>query len=256
MRRIKELFDPQNVLNPGKVVSDSPQRVVDHLRPWTVDHPVPPPAARTNRSSAVSENAPIIKTVGIEEKPSQDDAAQEPPHPGSFNGPTVSRWPQRLKPATVADAVAPRPTMSGCVRCFALVATKNRRTGQSQSDARDFIRQVAGSIAERDELKSRRRYLFSLHQCRIDCPAGVDIPSWLPNSKLSTRRPRFTAERFVLTRLDLLASLASRFPVLANWSLRSRPFAGFAADDRHRARSTFADDRQAYVLRWAALEKD
>ena len=32
-RRIKELFDPKGILNPGKLITDAPQRVSDNLRP-------------------------------------------------------------------------------------------------------------------------------------------------------------------------------------------------------------------------------
>ncbi len=57
MRRIKELFDPHSLLNPGKVVSDSTQRVSDHLRPWMLHVDV-----RSSINEMNDENAQVGTT--------------------------------------------------------------------------------------------------------------------------------------------------------------------------------------------------
>ena len=42
-REIKDAFDPQNQLNPGKVIGDDPHLMLQNLKPWLAP-PAPPPA--------------------------------------------------------------------------------------------------------------------------------------------------------------------------------------------------------------------
>ena len=42
-REVKRIFDPQNVLNPGKVIGDDPDLMTRNLRPTVVASPPPPP---------------------------------------------------------------------------------------------------------------------------------------------------------------------------------------------------------------------
>ena len=55
MREVKRIFDPQNILNPGKVIAEAPQAVHDRLR--MVSAASPPPE---NGTAAETAPAPLI----------------------------------------------------------------------------------------------------------------------------------------------------------------------------------------------------
>ena len=61
------------------------------------------------------------------------------------------------------------------------------------------------------------------HSCRLECPAGVDIPKLMMEVKaayLRTNGMRFAD--WIMTRLDLVASIGRLFAPLANWALGNR----------------------------------
>ena len=75
---------------------------------------------------------------------------------------------------------------------------------------------------ESDEVKQLADLCFQCHQCRIDCPASVDIPKLVTELKaqyVATNGLRWS--ELMLTRMDLLAAIASRSPGLANWALEN-----------------------------------
>ncbi|MFM8402102.1 MAG: 4Fe-4S dicluster domain-containing protein, partial [Pirellula sp.] len=86
---------------------------------------------------------------------------------------------------------------------------------------------IAGEIpaaqSESDQMRSIADLCFHCHQCRFECPAQVDIPRMVVELKAqhtATNGLRLTDR--LLSRIDLLTSLASRFPRLANWALGNR----------------------------------
>ena len=61
------------------------------------------------------------------------------------------------------------------------------------------------------------------HSCRLECPAGVDIPRLMRESKGAyVAANGLRLSDWVVTRLDLVAALASRVAPLANWALGNR----------------------------------
>ncbi|MGN6133732.1 MAG: FAD-binding and (Fe-S)-binding domain-containing protein, partial [Aureliella sp.] len=75
-------------------------------------------------------------------------------------------------------------------------------------------------VFESDELKEVADLCYNCHQCRAECPAGVDIPKMVIEMKaqhVASHGLRLS-DRF-LNRLDWLAGLGSRFPNVANWVL-------------------------------------
>jgi Fe-S oxidoreductase len=64
---------------------------------------------------------------------------------------------------------------------------------------------------------------FHCHQCRFECPSQVDIPRMVVELKAqhtATNGLRITDR--LLSRIDLLTNVASRFPRLANWAMGNR----------------------------------
>ena len=77
---------------------------------------------------------------------------------------------------------------------------------------------------ESDEMRAIADLCFHCHQCRLDCPAQVDIPRMVVELKAQhTATHGLSMTDRILSRLDVLAAIASRFPPLARVRLR-RPF--------------------------------
>ena len=78
-------------------------------------------------------------------------------------------------------------------------------------------------LAESDEMKEIADLCFHCHQCKIDCPASVDIPKLMVEIKAQyTATNGLRLNDRLLSRLDVLSSLASRFPMISNWGLENR----------------------------------
>jgi anaerobic glycerol-3-phosphate dehydrogenase C subunit len=74
----------------------------------------------------------------------------------------------------------------------------------------------------RDEFKEIADLCFNCHQCRVECPASVDIPKLMVEAKgqyYATNGLRVSD--WILTRLDWLYGLAGRMPRLTNRMIRS-----------------------------------
>jgi len=81
---------------------------------------------------------------------------------------------------------------------------------------------IPANIAESDELKGIADLCFHCHQCRIECPASVDISKMVMEMKsqyTATNGLGFSDR--LLSRMDLLSTAASRFSSLANWSIEN-----------------------------------
>jgi Fe-S oxidoreductase len=76
---------------------------------------------------------------------------------------------------------------------------------------------------ESDDMRQVADLCFHCHQCRVDCPASVDVPRMMVELKAqhaATHGLDWTDR--LLSRMDLLTAAASRFPRLANWALENR----------------------------------
>jgi Fe-S oxidoreductase len=75
----------------------------------------------------------------------------------------------------------------------------------------------------KDELKQIADLCVNCHQCRLECPAGVDIPKLMIEAKAQyvASNGLDTAD-WVLTRLDSIARWSSRLAPLSNWALHTR----------------------------------
>jgi FAD/FMN-containing dehydrogenase/Fe-S oxidoreductase len=226
MRRIKELFDPQNVLNPGKVVSDSPQRVTDNLRPWTTDYQSASPESPDNSKLANADPSPIVRNSATEEEVTQ----RTTPHKNLLI--PILQWSEKESLSVTAQSC------NGCGRCRTTADNERmcpmfRLSRSEEASPRAKANLMRGILSgklpvqslERDELKSIADTCFHCHQCRGECPASVDIPKLVTEFKAQyTAAHGLRFSDSLLSRLDLLASFASRFPRLANWSLANPSF--------------------------------
>ncbi|MDE0735759.1 MAG: anaerobic glycerol-3-phosphate dehydrogenase subunit C [Pirellulaceae bacterium] len=199
-REVKRLFDPQNILNPGKVVTELPQPLTKNLRP-VID----------SRSLPTAPELPAEPTL-----PSEPIALQLP-------------WEDQEIAYTAR-------TCNGCGRCrventgermcpifhFAPREEASPRAKANLMRAVATGRLDATAITD-DSFKSIVDLCVNCHQCRLECPASVDIPKLVLEAKaqyLATNGQRLSDS--CLTQPQRLIVIASLFSRLYNRLIRNR----------------------------------
>ena len=74
-----------------------------------------------------------------------------------------------------------------------------------------------------DELKAVSDLCINCHQCRLECPASVDIPKLVTEARAQyVATNGLSRTDWVMSRLDWFSQLGSRFAPLANWAIGNR----------------------------------
>lgn len=195
---IKRLFDPRNILNPGKVVNDSPASLTSSLRPVKVPQTAQEPA----------------------------DAAAVP------SGELIDlqlHW----ETGEIAQMVR---ACNGCGACRAQDASVRMcpifRFGPvEESSPRAKANLMRGiltghldpQLIKSDDFKEVADLCVNCQQCRLECPAGVDIPKLMLEAKAAyVANNGLRLRDWVVTRLDLFSGLGCIVSPLANWALGNR----------------------------------
>jgi FAD/FMN-containing dehydrogenase/Fe-S oxidoreductase len=170
-QEIKSLFDPRNLLNPGKVLSDDPHLTFRHLRP------IDPQQLPSNGGSGA--HTPIYE-LQLQWSPTEMSYAATACH--GCGACRTQEPAQRMCP-------------------FFHVAQAEERTPRSKANA---VRAVFdGRIPSHDLASPEMRLLSSLcfncKQCERECPNHVDVPHLMIEAKaqdLAANGPR-TSEWFL-----------------------------------------------------------
>ena len=198
-REIKTLFDPLGILNPGKIIADEPARIDQNLRPAISD---------TNGQVALS-----------------DSAVPSPPAIVQLN----LNW-------TRAELSEAARRCNGCGACRSQLPDMRmcpifRVTPAEEASPRakaNLMRAVLDggldpNIVGRDEFKEIADLCVNCHQCRIECPAGVDIPKLMIEAKASyVATNGLRPSDWLLARFDRLSKFGSAISPIANWALSNR----------------------------------
>ncbi len=201
-REVKRIFDPQNLFNPGKVVADVPQPLTKNLRLAAAD--------------VVTEEPPLTDTQ-VEASASAKEKLD-----------LHLVW--RQLPQIEAESC------NGCGRCRTMSPEMRmcpifRFAPAEESSPRakaNLMRAVlqgqlqANSLAS-EELKEIADLCVNCHQCRLECPAEVDIPKLMIEAKSQyvVANGLDTTDWF-LARLDWVSKWGARFGPIANWALHTR----------------------------------
>ena len=129
-REVKQIFDPQNILNPGKILGDDPELIIRHLRP-----PLPPAAAPVPPAGSAHASAPAdarrylrqplrVRPVKSTWRGRRCGTSSSCSWTGSRSGST-----RRCRPATGAGSAARRRPATACARCSASRPAKRHRPG-------------------------------------------------------------------------------------------------------------------------------
>lgn len=242
MRQIKRIFDPQFQLNPGKIFSDAPEpprrqfrQVLPQVRFRTGDEA--DESVGTDLPMALSP--PIRNDNSLGELGANPGSSSEAPATPTVPSVSISLpvidlnlvWNDK-------DLTTTAKTCNGCGRCRTS-GSEERMCPIFRADAREeatprakanLMRAIATGQLSTDwlsspEFKQIADLCVNCHQCRIDCPASVDIPKLMVEAKSQfVLRNGFTTSDWLTARIDLLASWGSSFAPQVNWALRRPSF--------------------------------
>jgi FAD/FMN-containing dehydrogenase/Fe-S oxidoreductase len=204
-REVKRIFDPQNIFNPGKIVADTPQPLTKNLR--------------------LVELVTAAASNGRGEAPPPDSAPEAAASPFSI----LLNWsPQQI--------TATARACNGCGRCrtqspdermcpiFRLAPSEEAAPMAKANLMRAVMTgRLDPNLLATDTVKGIADLCVHCHQCRLECPANVDIPKLMVECKgqyvATNGLPR---SDWYLTRLEKLSALGSKFSTLANWAIANR----------------------------------
>lgn len=197
-RQLKELFDPEAILNPGKVVGADPEDVRRNLRPTV--------SAGFHADSDGKEQPGLRDLLELQ-----------------------LNW----DPGQVSDAVALCNTCGDCRtqtpggRMCPIFRVNPSEEASPRAKA-NLIHAVLTGGLELESLtgepfKSIADLCVHCHMCPSECPAGVDIPTLMLEGKGAyVAAHGLQLSDWITARLDLVSALASKVSPLANWAIGNR----------------------------------
>lgn len=219
MGQVKRLFDPFHRLNPGKLFGAVLQKPNENLRP--ADQTI---EISADQRILVEADQPIF------------DAAEA-------SGRSVPQlqvlqtWPAGGPITRVARSC------NGCARCRTgspkerqcpVFRASHREEASPRAKANLLRGVITGQLRVEDlateNAKSIADLCFNCHQCRLECPAGVDIPKIVGELKAQyVATNGLPLSDALLGRIDRIAGIASRIPWISNLLIRN-PLSRWAAD--------------------------
>ena len=210
-REVKRIFDPQNLLNPGKVVADVPQPITKNLR--TI-------AAENATEAEPAERVPATNGNGSVAAPAAGEGIKRMELNLVWNGqlPTVAN------------------SCNGCGRCrtqspdtrmcpiFRFAPAEEASPRAKANLMRSIISgDLDPGLLAKDELKGIADLCVNCHQCRLECPAAVDICKLMVEAKAQyVAASGLSTTDWLLTRLDKFSGWLSSFSGVANYALHRR----------------------------------
>jgi len=199
-REIKDAFDPEDLLNPGKVLGDEAYRPGDDLR---------------RRGGFGSARTATEAGVG--------------PSSGPGAAPSL-RWPD-------LGVLATASACNGCGVCRSsdpagrmCPTFRALRTEQATPRAKaNLIRQLAAGTLDpklwgTEEMKQVADLCIHCNLCPQECPSGLDVSGLMLEAKAAfVQNHGLSPGDWAVSRLELFARAASRLPILTNALLASRP---------------------------------
>jgi len=200
---IKSLFDPEHILNPGKIVADKPNGNVGSLR--RITYPLLDVLNSAEDSSLIRTNkAPEKIELQLDWQPEEMAHAAR-----ACNGCAACRTQNEAQRMCPIYRFSPREEASP--RAKANLA-RGVLTGT-----------LPVSTALEDACKEIADLCVHCHMCRLECPANVDIPKLMVEAKASysaTNGEPF--QDWLMARVDQLCAMASRFSRVSNWAIQNR----------------------------------
>jgi Fe-S oxidoreductase len=200
-RELKQIFDPQELLNPGKKVPLTPTRMTQNLRLTSVRLP-------QSDSPGTNGNATNGQTLHAFE-------------------PQLGWRPEDMElSARACNGCGACRSISLDVRMCPIFHMNPREEASPRAKANLVRGLLTGNLPSdtlvQDACKEVADLCVHCHMCRIECPANVDVPKMMLEAKASyVRTNGLDLHEWLLTRVDGLAAFAGRFPGVANWAMRN-----------------------------------
>jgi FAD/FMN-containing dehydrogenase/Fe-S oxidoreductase len=219
MGQVKRLFDPLHRLNPGKLIGAILQKPNENLRP--VDQTIE--ISSDNR--ILTEADPLLVEAARLESKSVPQLQ------------VLQHWPANSTVSQVAGSC------NGCGRCRTTSPHERqcpvfRATQREEASPRakaNLLRGVlSGQLKVEDLADDRAKAIadlcFNCHQCRLECPASVDIPKIVGELKAQyVATNGLPVSDALMGRIDTVAAIASQLPWISNLLMRSK-FTRWAAE--------------------------
>lgn len=211
MGQVKRLFDPHHRLNPGKLFGSVLQQPDENLRPIGESIEVSSETRTLIPASSRVIQSARLRNIAVPELP------------------VLQQW----SPGNMVNQVA--QSCNGCARCRTTASSERqcpvfRMTRHEEASPRAKANLLRGVLSGKidveslatDNVKAIADLCFNCHQCRLECPATVDIPKIVGELKgqyVATNGQPMSDR--LICRLDLIASIGSRVPWLANFLIRN-----------------------------------
>jgi FAD/FMN-containing dehydrogenase/Fe-S oxidoreductase len=201
MRRVKTLFDPNNIINPGKIIGDDPDIGRKNLRFHNLARP------ERTRTKLVFRGDEFVEQI----------------ERCNGNGECRTR--------EVGGTMCP---------IFRVVGEEDASPRAHANMMRHYITGLLEEgLLGSDDFKRCADFCVNCKMCRIECPSGVDVPKLMLEARAQyVARRGLTRAEFTLSRARPMSVLNSYTAPIANFMGRWRPFRVFlekvAGVDRRR----------------------
>lgn len=189
-RQVKTMFDPRGIMNPDKVVAKDAQPVTHNLRPVA--------ATATTVAEGDGSEPDVVVDLQL-----------------SWNADEVTLA------ARSCNGCGACHTLSPAERMCPIFRNEPREEASPRAKANLMRGLMTGRIeweaVTSEAMKEVADLCVNCHQCRLDCPARVDIPKLMTECKaqyVNANGMKFSD--WALGRVDLLCSWGSRFATVAN----------------------------------------
>ncbi|VAX37232.1 Fe-S protein, homolog of lactate dehydrogenase SO1521 [hydrothermal vent metagenome] len=183
-QQIKDIFDPHNLCNPGKIVNDDPHITRRHLR-----------------SASVKKE-------------------KEEPYETRLNW----ELPQLLATSSACNGCGECRTESVEERMCPFFRLDHSENSSPRAKANLLCSLLEGNVDARKfasaEMKQITDTCFNCKQCEIECPSHVNIPQMMIEAKAhlaATNGLRWSD--WVLSRTDTVGAFGCTIPMIANWMI-------------------------------------
>lgn len=217
-REVKRIFDPHNILNPGKVVSEHEQLPREFLRSVSIASP---------------ESDSTIVAGTATDQPVERAAPAPAPASGTAAPPSTLTplldWDEAevARTARICNGCGHCRTLSPAMRMCPIFRHAPSEEASPRAKANLMRAVLTGRLSAEDLAKDEMKRVADLcvhcHQCRLECPANVDIPRLMAEAKgqyVATNG--LGMQRWLLSRIDQIGALGSLISPVANWSIRNR----------------------------------
>ena len=209
-REVKDAFDPENLLNPGKVIGDDPHLMLKNLRQSPKPEVTPVPLLEGSGEVSAIEPASL---AGIPASPILP----------------VLRWGTQSLVETVASCNgcgACRTQETNLRMCPTFRALRSERA--SPRAKAGVIRGIlSGTLDSKlwgtEEFRESAGLCLHCKLCSTECPSGVDVSTLMLEAKAAyVENHGLPPADWAFSRIELWSRIASRIPILSNVMLASR----------------------------------